>query len=104
MSAIDISQTPPRAKVREDLLRRSERRMRLQTIVRLRWIAVLGQSVTVLAVYWLMGVAQRRASSALSREPATAEPLRLSDARLRRAATRRAPVSDRRIGKSLRLF
>jgi two-component system, sensor histidine kinase RegB len=56
MSAIDISQTPPRAKVREDLLRRSERRMRLQTIVRLRWIAVLGQSVTVLAVYWLMGI------------------------------------------------
>src|SRR5262249_49931423 len=56
ISAIDISQTQPRAKVREDLLRRSERRMRLQTIVRLRWIAVLGQSVTVLAVYWLMGI------------------------------------------------
>src|SRR6476646_5199584 len=56
MSAIDISQTPQRAKVREDLLRRGQSRLRLQTIVRLRWIAVLGQSATVIAVYWVMGI------------------------------------------------
>src|SRR5215467_8561243 len=55
MSAIDISQTP-RAKVHEDLIRRGQSRVRLQTIVRLRWIAVIGQSITVLAVYWLMGI------------------------------------------------
>lgn len=29
--------------------------MRLQTIVRLRWIAVAGQTITVLAVYWGLG-------------------------------------------------
>ena len=55
MSAIDISQTP-RAKIHEDLIRRGQSRVRLQTIVRLRWIAVVGQSITVLAVYWLMGI------------------------------------------------
>src|SRR5215470_13387617 len=55
MSAIDISQTP-RAKVHEDLIRRGQSRVRLQTIVRLRWIAVIGQSITVPAVYWLMGI------------------------------------------------
>src|SRR6516225_7024389 len=55
MSAIDISQTP-RAKIHEELIRRGQSRVRLQTIVRLRWIAVVGQSITVLAVYWLMGI------------------------------------------------
>jgi len=56
MSVLDISQTAARTKVREDLLRRGESRLRLQTIVRLRWIAVLGQSATVIIVYSLMGV------------------------------------------------
>jgi len=56
MSAVDNSQTPQRAKVREDLLRRGQSRLRLQTIVRLRWIAVLGQTATVLSVYLLMGI------------------------------------------------
>ncbi len=59
MSALDISQTSvqasPRAKV-HDLLRRGESRLRLQTIVRLRWLAVLGQSITVVFVYWIMGI------------------------------------------------
>src|SRR6516164_848194 len=55
MSAIDISQTP-RAKIHEELIRRGQSPVRLQTIVRLRWIAVVGQSITVLAVYWLMGI------------------------------------------------
>ena len=53
---MNISQTAPRAKFREDLLRRGESRLRLQTIVRLRWLAVLGQSATVVVVYWLMGI------------------------------------------------
>ena len=56
---MDISQTSvqasPRAKV-HDLLRRGESRLRLQTIVRLRWLAVLGQSITVIFVYWVMGI------------------------------------------------
>ena len=59
MSAMDISQTSsqasPRAKA-HDLLQRGESRLRLQTIVRLRWLAVLGQSATVTFVYWIMGI------------------------------------------------
>jgi two-component system, sensor histidine kinase RegB len=55
MAALDMSQTSQKAAVRE-WLRRGESRLRLQTIVRLRWLAVLGQSVTVLSVYWLMGI------------------------------------------------
>lgn len=35
-----------------DWLRHGQTRLRLQTIVRLRWLAVLGQTATVLAVYW----------------------------------------------------
>lgn len=54
MSTTDISQTAARARARGDLLRRGESRLRLQTIVRLRWLAVLGQSATVVVVYWLM--------------------------------------------------
>ncbi|HEX6830677.1 MAG TPA: sensor histidine kinase, partial [Methyloceanibacter sp.] len=56
MSTTDISQTAARARARGDLLRRGESRLRLQTIVRLRWLAVLGQSATVVVVYWLMGI------------------------------------------------
>lgn len=38
----------------ETLMAPSSRRLRLQTLVRLRWVAVLGQSVTVLIVaFWL---------------------------------------------------
>lgn len=37
------------------LLETGASRLRLQTIVRLRWIAVAGQSVTVIAVYGLLG-------------------------------------------------
>jgi two-component system sensor histidine kinase RegB len=55
MAALDFSQTSPKAAMRE-WLRRGESRLRLQTIVRLRWLAVLGQSATVLSVYWLMGI------------------------------------------------
>ena len=56
MSTTDISQTAARARARGDLLSRGESRLRLQTIVRLRWLAVLGQSATVVVVYWLMGI------------------------------------------------
>jgi two-component system sensor histidine kinase RegB len=56
MSVTEISQTAARARDRGDLLRRGESRLRLQTIVRLRWLAVLGQSITVVAVYWLLGI------------------------------------------------
>ena len=37
-------------------LRGGESRLRLQTIVRLRWLAVLGQTLTVIFVYWVMGI------------------------------------------------
>jgi two-component system sensor histidine kinase RegB len=37
-------------------LRHGESRLRLQTIVRLRWLAVLGQSVTVNGAYWVIGI------------------------------------------------
>jgi two-component system sensor histidine kinase RegB len=37
-------------------LGRGESRLRLQTIVRLRWLAVLGQSVTVIGAYWILGI------------------------------------------------
>src|SRR5712691_235457 len=37
-------------------LKHGESRLRLQTIVRLRWLAVLGQSVTVLGAYWILGI------------------------------------------------
>ena len=53
MTALTNSQT--RASV-PDWLKRGESRLRLQTIVRLRWLAVLGQSATVVVVYWLMGI------------------------------------------------
>jgi two-component system, sensor histidine kinase RegB len=49
------SQTRPRAATR-DWLTRGETRLRLQTILRLRWFAVLGQSATVLFVYWVLGI------------------------------------------------
>lgn len=37
-------------------LMRGESRLRLQTIVRLRWLAVLGQSLTVVGAYWVLGI------------------------------------------------
>ncbi|ODS01833.1 ATPase [Methyloceanibacter superfactus] len=37
-------------------LRAGESRLRLQTIVRLRWLAVLGQSLTVIGAYWALGI------------------------------------------------
>jgi two-component system sensor histidine kinase RegB len=49
------SQTNPRT-ITRDWLTRSETRLRLQTILRLRWLAVLGQSATVLAVYLVLGI------------------------------------------------
>ncbi len=55
MDLFDDSQTGPRPAVQE-WLHRGESRLRLHTIVRLRWLAVLGQTVTVLAVYWLMSI------------------------------------------------
>jgi two-component system sensor histidine kinase RegB len=55
MAASDKSQTTRWAEV-PDGLRHGESRLRLQTIVRLRWLAVLGQSVTVIGVYWVIGI------------------------------------------------
>ncbi|HEX7532843.1 MAG TPA: sensor histidine kinase, partial [Methyloceanibacter sp.] len=37
-------------------MRAGETRLRLQTIVRLRWLAVLGQSLTVIGAYWVLGI------------------------------------------------
>jgi len=55
MDALDNSQTIRRATVPE-WLRQGETRLRLQTIVRLRWLAVLGQSLTVIGAYWVLGI------------------------------------------------
>jgi two-component system, sensor histidine kinase RegB len=37
-------------------LGQGQTRLRLQTIVRLRWLAVLGQSLTVIGLYWVLGI------------------------------------------------
>ena len=55
MAALDNSQTIRRATVPE-WLRQGESRLRLQTIVRLRWMAVLGQTITVIGAYWVLGI------------------------------------------------
>jgi two-component system sensor histidine kinase RegB len=55
MAALDNSQTIRRATVPE-WFRQGESRLRLQTIVRLRWMAVLGQTITVIGAYWVLGI------------------------------------------------
>src|SRR6476660_9249704 len=55
MATLDHSQTAGRASVPE-WLRQGESRLRLQTIVRLRWLAVLGQTLTVTGAYWVLGI------------------------------------------------
>ncbi len=55
MTALDNSQTAAGAAVPE-WLRAGESRLRLHTIVRLRWLAVLGQSLTVIGAYWVLGM------------------------------------------------
>src|SRR4029078_7097527 len=55
MAALDNSQTLRGASL-PGWLRRGESRVRLQTIVRLRWLAVLGQSLTVIGAYWVLGI------------------------------------------------
>src|SRR3990170_6266464 len=55
MAALDNSQTIRRATVPE-WLRQGETRVRLQTIVRLRWLAVIGQTLTVTGAYWVLGI------------------------------------------------
>ena len=55
MVALENSQTGVGSVV-PDWLRRGESRLRLQTIVRLRWLAVLGQSATVIGAYWILGI------------------------------------------------
>jgi len=55
MAVLDNSQTAPETAVPE-WLRAGESRLRLQTIVRLRWLAVLGQTLTVIGVHWGLGM------------------------------------------------
>src|SRR5680860_568804 len=55
MTALDNSQTAAGAAVPE-WLRAGESRLRLHTIVRLRWLAVFGQSLTVIGAYWALGM------------------------------------------------
>jgi two-component system sensor histidine kinase RegB len=55
MTTLDDSQTARQAAL-PDWLRAGESRLRLQTIVRLRWLAVLGQSFTVIGAYWVLGI------------------------------------------------
>lgn len=47
---------PPVAQVVPEWLQRGQTRLKLQTIVRLRWLAVMGQTITVIGVYWLLGL------------------------------------------------
>ena len=47
------SATPYRAQRRSTGCGETKADIRLQTIVRLRWLAVLGQSLTVIVVYWI---------------------------------------------------
>jgi two-component system sensor histidine kinase RegB len=55
MATMNDSQIAGRASV-PDWLRQGDTRLRLQTIVRLRWLAVLGQSLTVIGAYWVLGI------------------------------------------------
>jgi two-component system, sensor histidine kinase RegB len=55
MAAIDNSQIIRRAAL-PAWLKQGETRLRLQTIVRLRWLAVLGQGLTVIGAYWVLGI------------------------------------------------
>ncbi len=55
MAVLNDSQTAAESAVPE-WLRAGESRLRLQTIVRLRWLAVLGQTLTVIAVHWGLGM------------------------------------------------
>ncbi|MGH6867104.1 MAG: ActS/PrrB/RegB family redox-sensitive histidine kinase [Methyloceanibacter sp.] len=55
MATLDDSHTTRRAAVPE-WLRAGDARLRLQTIVRLRWLAVFGQSLTVVGAYWVLGI------------------------------------------------
>ena len=55
MAALDNSQTLRRLAV-PAWLGQGETRLRLQTILRLRWLAVLGQSLTVIGAYWVLGI------------------------------------------------
>jgi len=55
MAALDKSQTIRRPAV-PAWLKQGETRLRLQTIVRLRWLAVIGQSLTVIGVYWVLSI------------------------------------------------
>ncbi|MGD9196238.1 MAG: sensor histidine kinase, partial [Methyloceanibacter sp.] len=49
-SSVPVETAPP------EWLRAGDSRLRLHTIVRLRWLAVIGQSLTVLAVHWVLGM------------------------------------------------
>lgn len=55
MAALDNSQTAD-AGGGPEWLRAVDSRLRLHTIVRLRWLAVLGQSLTVIFAYWVLGL------------------------------------------------
>jgi two-component system, sensor histidine kinase RegB len=55
MAALDNSQIARSAPAPE-WLHAGESHLRLQTIVRLRWLAVLGQTITVVGAYWVLGI------------------------------------------------
>ena len=56
MTLVDSPQSSSQSAMPE-WLRTSDSRLRLHTIVRLRWLAVIGQSVTVLVVHLVLGMA-----------------------------------------------
>ena len=118
MATVDHSQTTGRATV-PDWLRQGETRLRLQTIVRLRWLAVLGQSVTVVGAYWVLGIdlpiggclaiialsawLNVALAHPLPGEPTAQVGLCLRHARLRHPPARRPALFDRRPGEPVRL-
>jgi two-component system sensor histidine kinase RegB len=48
--------TAPAGPKLPEWLQRGQTRLRLQTMVRLRWLAVMGQSFTVVGSYWVLGL------------------------------------------------
>ena len=98
---------------------RLRRSVRLDTLVRLRWLAVFGQTVAVLVVHYgldfelpiwaclaviaLYAWLNVAAAGPLSRQPAAGAGSRRLAARLRHRRARRAPVPHRRAGESVRV-
>ena len=91
-AASDAARPAPSEPLQPSRIRPGANRLRLQTLVRLRWLAVAGQTIAVLFVYFGLGfpaaarsvsrghchfrLAQHAAGDPLPGQPAAAQPLR----------------------------